>query len=219
MHKKEKKHKHRNKYRVCRYVLMVCVLISISCTEPTSAPPKVKVLGSALYVEPDQGIDKSDLMEFAEHVLAEMYFEIEKADVDSGLIRTRPLPGAQFFEFWRSENIGADNTFAANLHTIRRTVTLDINQKDEQLQIDCEVQTQRLSLPDRQISSSAKVYEMFSRSRPLLQRLILNPEQEKEMAWIDMGRDSRLESEIIKRIETRIQRQTSQQLQKTENQT
>jgi hypothetical protein len=204
---------------VCRYVLMVCVLISISCTEPTSAPPKVKVLGSALYVEPDQGIDKSDLMEFAEHVLAEMYFEIEKADVDSGLIRTRPLPGAQFFEFWRSENIGADNTFAANLHTIRRTVTLDINQKDEQLQIDCEVQTQRLSLPDRQISSSAKVYEMFSRSRPLLQRLILNPEQEKEMAWIDMGRDSRLESEIIKRIETRIQRQTSQQLQKMENQT
>ena len=204
---------------MCRYVLMVCVLISVSCTEPTSAPPKVKVLGSALYVEPDQGIDKSDLMEFAEHVLAEMYFEIEKADVDSGLIRTRPLPGAQFFEFWRSENIGADNTFAANLHTIRRTVTLDINQKDEQLQIDCEVQTQRLSLPDRQISSSAKVYEMFSRSRPLLQRLILNPEQEKEMAWIDMGRDSRLESEIIKRIETRIQRQTSQQLQKMENQT
>jgi hypothetical protein len=179
----------------------------------------VKVLDSALYVEPDQGIDKVDLMDIAEHVLAEMYFTIEKVDIDSGLIRTRPLPGAQFFEFWRSDNIGADNTFAANLHTIRRTVTLDISQKDEQLQIDCKVQTQRLSLPDRQISSSAKVYEMFSRSRPLLQRLILNPEQEKEMAWIDLGRDSRLEAEILKRIEARTIHQTSQQLQTTENQT
>jgi hypothetical protein len=219
MHKKEKKQDHRNTYRIYWYALMVCAVISAGCAEPTSVPPGVKVLGSALYVEPDQDIDKSDLMEFAEYVLAEMYFKIEKADVDSGLIRTRPLPGAQFFEFWRSENIGADNIFAANLHTIRRTVTLDINQKDEQLQIDCEVQTQRLSLPDRQISSSAKVYEMFSRSRPLLQRLILNPEQEKEMAWIDLGRDSRLEAEILKRIEARIIRQTSQQLQKTENQT
>jgi len=219
MYKKEKKQDHRNTYRIYWHALVVCAVISAGCAEPTSTPPKVKVLGSALYVEPDQGIDKSDLMEFAEYVLAEMYFKIEKADVDSGLIRTRPLPGAQFFEFWRSENIGADNTFAANLHTIRKTVTLDISQKDEQLQIDCEVQTQRLSLPDRQISSSAKIYEMFSRSRPLLQRLILNPEQEKEMAWIDLGRDSRLEAEILKRVEARIIRQTSQQLQTTENQT
>jgi len=218
MHKKEKKHKRKNTYRVCRYALMVCALISTGCTEPTSAPPKVKVLGSALYVEPDQDIGKSDLMESAEYVLAKMYFTIDKADIDSGLIRTKPLPGAQFFEFWRSENIGADNTFAANLHTIRRTVILEISQKDEQLQIDCEVQTQRLSLPDRQISSSAKVYEMFSRSSPLLQRLILNPEQEKEMVWIDLDRDSRLEAEILKRIEARIIQQTSQQLQTTENQ-
>jgi hypothetical protein len=158
-------------------------------------------------------------MQVAENVLAGMYFTIEKADVDVGLIRTRPLPGAQFFEFWRSDNVGADNTFAANIHTIRRSVTLNISQQDKQLKIGCEVQTQRLSLPERQISSSAKVYGMFSRSGPLLQRLILNPEQAKQMAWIEQDRDSLLEAEILKRVEARILRRTSQQLHKTENQT
>ena len=129
-----------------------------------------------------------------------MYFTIEKADAQNGLIRTRPLPGAQFFEFWRSDNIGTDNTIAANLHTIRRTVTLDINQQDQELRIGCEVQAQRLSLPERQVSSSARVYGMFSISSPSLQRLKLNPEQKKEMAWIDLGSDTRLEAEILKRI-------------------
>jgi hypothetical protein len=210
MQKIEKKHERRSTYCTCRYALMACTLISAGCAQHISAPPMMKLQGSSLYVEPDHGIGKADLMDVTEYVLAEMYFAIEKADIESGLIRTRPLPGAQFFEFWRSDNIGADNALEANLHTLRRTVTLDISQKDEQLQIDCEVQTQRLSLPNRQISSSARIYGMFSRSSPLLQRLILNPEQEKEMAWIDLGRDSRLETEILKRIETRIVRRTSQ---------
>jgi len=219
MQKKEKKYERRSTYRVWRHTLLVCALISAGCTQQTSTRPGVKVLGGALYVGPEQNVNKADLMQAAEDVLAEMYFTIEKADVDAGLIRTRPLPGAQFFEFWRSDNAGADNTLAANIHTIRRSVTLKISQQDKQLKIGCEVQTQRLSLPERQISSSAKVYGMFSRSGPLLQRLILNPEQAKQMAWIEQDRDSQLEAEILKRIEARILRRTSQQLYKTENQT
>ncbi|MBN2593486.1 MAG: hypothetical protein JXA81_08265 [Sedimentisphaerales bacterium] len=227
MYKKEKKQDHRNTYRIYWYALLVCAIISAGCAEPTSAPPKIKVLGSALYVKPDQGIDKSDLMEFAEDVLGEMYFTIEKADVDSGLIRTRPLPGAQFFEFWRSDNIGAKNTFAANLHTLRRTVTLDISQQNppgddlchKELRTNCNVHVQRLSLPEQQVNSSARVYGMLSRSSPSLQRLQLNPEQKKEMAWIDMGRDSQLEAEILKRIETQIVKRINQRLQTTEKET
>ena len=148
------------------------------------------------------------VMEVAEDVLTGMYFTIEKADVDSGLIRTRPLPGAQFFEFWRSDNVGADNALAANLHSIRRTVTINISHvgavREPPRRIGCEVQTQRRSLPERHLSSSARVYGMFSQSSPLLQRLKLNPEQKRKMAWTDLGRDSRLEAEILKRIETRI---------------
>jgi len=219
MQKNEKKQDSRSTYRLCKYTLMTCALMVAGCAQQTSAPLRVKVQGSALYVERDQGIGTAVLMEVAEDVLTNMYFTIDKTDADSGLIRTRPLPGAQFFEFWRSDNVGADNTLAANLHTIRRAVTLDISQQGEELRIGCNVQAQRLSLPERQVSSSARVYGMFSLSSPSLQRLKLNPAQKKEMAWIDLGRDSRLEAEILKRIETRIVRLSNHQLQMTENQT
>ena len=219
MQKNEIKQERKSTYHLCIYTLMTCALMTAGCAQQNSAPPRVKVQGSALYVERDQGIGTADLMEVAEDVLVNMYFTIEKTDVDSGLIRTRPLPGAQFFEFWRSDNVGTDNTLAANLHTIRRTVILDISQQGEELHISCEVQAQRLSLPEQQVSSSTRVYGMFSLSNPSLQRLKLNPVQKKEMAWIDLGRDSRLEAEILKRIETRIVRRTSHRLQMTENQT
>jgi hypothetical protein len=199
---------------------MMCALMAAGCTQQNSTPLRVKVQGSALYVEQDQGIGTADLMEVAEDVLANMYFTIDKADTDSGLIRTRPLSGAQFFEFWRSDNAGTDNALAANLHTIRRTVTLDISQEGQELRIGCNVQAQRLSLPERQVSSSTtRVYGMFSQSSQSLQKLKLNPEQKKEMAWIDLDRDSRLEAEILKRIETGIVRLSNHQSQMTENQT
>lgn len=218
MQKNEKKQERSSTYRLCKYTLMTCTLMAAGCAQQNSTPPKVKVQDHTLYVERDQGFGTADLMEVAEDVLANMYFTIEKADADSGLIRTRPLPGAQLFEFWRSDNVGADNTLAANLHTIRRTVTLDISQQDEQLCLGCNVQAQRLSLPERQVSSSARVYGMFSQSSLSLQRLKLNPEQKQQMAWIDLGRDSRLEAEILKRIETGLIRLSNHQLQMTENQ-
>lgn len=204
---------------MCKYTLMTCAIMAAGCAPQTSAPPRLKVQGSDLYVERDQGIETADLMEVAEGVLTRMNFTIEKADVQSGLIRTRPLSGAQFFEFWRSDNVGANNTLAANLHTIRRTVTLYISQQGRELRIGCEVQAQRLSLPERHVSSSARVYGIFSQSNSSLQRLKLNPEQKKEIAWIDLDRDSLLEAEILKRIETRILRRTNHRLRMTENQT
>lgn len=206
MRKNISRQEHKRTGNSCIYAILICAIMAAGCAPQTSAPLRVKVQGSDLYVEQDQGIGTADLMEVAEDVLANMYFKIDKADADIGLIRTRPLPGAQFFEFWRSDNAGTDNALAANLHTIRRTVTLDISQEGQELRIGCNVQAQRLSLPERQVSSSTRVYGMFSRSSQSLQKLKLNPEQKKEMAWIDLDRDSRLETEILKRIETRIAR-------------
>ncbi len=147
---------------------------------------------------------KSQAMETAENVLDRMCFAIDKSDADSGIIRTRPLPGAQFFEFWRSDNVGAFNSAEASLHTIRRTVQLNINQQDGQLCIDCNVKTQRLNLPERPLFSGAHGYEMFTRSSESMHKLKIHSEQKIGMAWIDLGRDSRLETEILKRIENRL---------------
>jgi hypothetical protein len=217
MQKNKTKQVYMSKYRLCKYTLMTFALIAAGCAQQPPAPIGVKVQDNTLYIGQSRGIGKADTMDVTEDVLAEMHFTIEKADVDSGLIRTRPLPGAQFFEFWRSENVGADNSLAANLHSIRRTVELNVSQREGELCVGCDVRVQRLSIPEHQVSSSARVYKMFSRSSSSLQRLALNPEQQEEMAWINLDNDTRLAAEILKRIEARIVRRTSDTLQMTEN--
>ena len=228
MRKNISRQKHKRTGNSCVYAILICAIMAAGCAQESSTPLVVKVQDGTLHVEQtmhqvrymeNSEISMADLMKIAENVLTGMHFTIEKADVRSGLIRTRPLPGAQFFEFWRSDNVGADNTLAANLHSIRRTVILDIYQQETELRIGCEVQTQRLSLPERQVGSSARVYGMFSTSSPSLQRLQLNPEQKKEMAWIDLDSDTRLAVEILNRIETQIVRRINRQLQTTESKT
>jgi hypothetical protein len=194
---------------LCTYALMTCALVFAGCAQQQRRAIAVPV--------PDIG--KAETMEVAEDVLARMHFTIEKADVPSGLIRTRPLPGAQFFEFWRSDNVGGKNSLQANLHTIRRTVELDISQHGDQLQIDCDVRVQRLSLPERDVSSSARAYGMFTRSSPSLQKMRFDTWQEKEIAWIDLEKDTRLAAEILKRIEKQLASRASAKPQVTESRT
>jgi hypothetical protein len=151
------------------------------------------------------GVDKAEAVQTAEDVLGQMHFTIEKADAQRGLIRTRLLPGAQFFEFWRSDNVGAFNCAEANLHSIRRFVQLHISQENGKLCIDCNVKAQRLNLPEHEVSSSARAYALFSRSTLSLQKLELYPEQKKGMAWIDLDNDTRLATEILERIRKQLE--------------
>ncbi len=147
-------------------------------------------------------------MQAAEDVLTKMNFTIEKADAGStdaqqGFIKTRPLRAAQVFEPWRSDNIGPFNTAEANLHTIRRIAQMNLTRSDQQLCIDCEVKTQRLSLPQRRASTS-RAYGLFSTSKPSTQRLKLDAEQTKAMTWIDLGQDKMLSTAILKHLKERL---------------
>ena len=144
---------------------------------------------------PTPDANKAEVIEITEDVLTRMHFEIDKIDSEAGYIKTRPLEGGQFFELWRSDNVGAQNWLMGNLHSVRRTAEINIDNY-----IDCAVHIQRLSMPEQEITSSARAYAMFSRSSPGLQTLVLNPEQQQSMAWTDLGQDEELEREIVKRI-------------------
>lgn len=160
-----------------------------------------------------QDIEKQTAMQAALEVLGQMHFTIEKADDQMGIIRTGPLPAAQFFEFWRSDNVGAYNFAEANLHSIRRIVELDISPRDlpggkpgsgGQLCIGCDVKVARLSLPTQQITGSSQAYRAFSQSSSTIQKLKLSPQQKAAAAWVDLGEDKKLATEILKRIEDRL---------------
>ncbi|MHC4112161.1 MAG: hypothetical protein ACYSUY_13895 [Planctomycetota bacterium] len=179
--------------------LIACALMLTGCAQPQHQEVVEQIC------LPDT--EKLQAMQTAEDVLGRMNFIIAKADSKQGLIRTKPLPAAQSFEFWRSDNVGSFNSTEANLHSIRRIAELDISREGGQLCINCDVKVQRLSLPERQVTSSGRSYEMFTPSDQSMQVLELHPEQKKDMAWIDLGSDKQLATNILKQIEKQLKRE------------
>jgi len=201
----------KNSTNLYAYALLTCLLTLVGCAKQQR------------YATIDQisisNIDKTESMQIAEDVLAKMHFTIEKADYENGIIRTRPLPGAQFFEFWRSDNVGVSNTLEANIHSIRRIVELHIRQKTEDRQqktedenltsdicpptsvlcIDCNVQVQRLSLPIPRKSDEPLPNEN-------LQELTRTAGAE----WSDLNKDTKLATRILKRISSMLGARHSQ---------
>jgi hypothetical protein len=175
---------------ICIFMFLPLILLTGCSQNQKTAVNKVSTEKTAIL----------HTMKAAEDVLVKMSFEIEKADYNEGYIRTRPLAGAQFFEVWRRDNVGAENQLLANMHSIRRIVELDISEQNNELKIDCKVHVQRLSIPQRETTSSARAYGMFTRSSRTLQRLMLNSEQEKGLVWVELDNDARLPQEILKRI-------------------
>lgn len=196
MQKIKKKYEHKNTKLLITCALIACALILTGC-----AQPQYRQVVEQICL-PD--MDKLQAMQTAEDVLARMHFIVTKADAEQGIIRTKPLPAAQSFEFWRKDNVGSFNSTEANLQSIRRTAELGINKQGGQLCISCDVKVQRLSLPERQVTSSGSSYAMFTRSKQSIQVLELHPEQKKNMAWIDLGDDKQLATDILKRIEKSV---------------
>ena len=145
-------------------------------------------------------MDVESAMQGAEKVLLKMNFVVEKADKTAGFMRTKPLPGGQFFEFWRKDNVDGYSKALSNVHSIQRIAELSFSRRNNQLCIDCNVTIERLSMPEKEIDSSARAYSMFSNSDESTQNLYLNAEQEKRMDWINIGQDRNLEAVILDRI-------------------
>jgi len=178
-------------------VLLAVLAITLSgCTETPDVSQVDKICTQAL--------DIKIVMDSAEDVLMSMNFSIAKADVKQGYISTYPVTGSQTFEFWKKQNVGSFNQAEADLHTIRRTIEMNITQEAHQICIDCVAFTERMSLPERHTTGSSQASSLFTRSGGSYQQLALNKEQQADMDWIDLGRDPELEAEILRRLKTKL---------------
>ena len=180
-------------------IWLVCTLLSAGCS----------VERTAFDETPSVCFDRVSVAQatrIAGEVLGEMHFSIEKLDPERGVVRTRPLRGAQLFEVWRSDNASASGAAEASLHTVRRSVEVRVEERQGRRCIDCVARVQRLSLPEQPVASTAQAYRMYSRSSPSMQRFELGREQKAEMAWVDLGRDTCLAREIVRRMARKIER-------------
>lgn len=151
--------------------------------------------------------DRTAVMAAAKDVLAKMGFDIEKFDTDSGYIRTRPLSGAQAFEFWRSDNVGSFNGAEANIQSIRRTAELNVTERRGQVCAACAVKTERLGAPG--LGTGGGQAALSSEAGRAIRGMKLDTGQKKDMVWITLGRDRQLETEIVRKIKSKIKMQNN----------
>jgi hypothetical protein len=205
------------KIKIARHVLLAGMVLWAGCESHQVVP-----LAAQMHCEGH--ITKADAMQAAQDVLLRMDFAIEKLDVEQGILWTRPLRGAQFFEFWRRDNVGSFATVEANLQTVRRTVELRVGTQDAgtseedgnvggppsaaagPLTIECRVSVQRLSLPENEIPSISQTFRIHSQSKATAQRIAVTPQQERAMAWVDLGKDPDLAVEILRRVSQKLER-------------
>ena len=140
---------------------------------------------------------RGEAMKLCEDVLVGMHFEIEKFDTGKGFIKTRPLRGAQFFEFWRIDNAGSENASTSNMHSVLRTAELQLAESDGRFCVECKVQMRRLSIEEAKLTNSSTNTGIFSGGSRTFQKL--HPDTEN-LEWIDLGQDSALEKRILGRI-------------------
>ena len=181
-----------------KLLVFAAVTLLSGCAQysQTTFPPETVCL---------QNVENEQAMQTAQDVLAQMHFVVEKYDFDAGVIRTKPLRGAQFFEFWRSENVDPFSSAQANIHSIQRIVTLKFSTEPDGICVDCNVAVRRLSIPESKITGVSHSASMFTRADRSIQQLTLNPEQKEQMVWIDLGSDAALETKIIELIRQKIQ--------------
>ncbi|MFH1614743.1 MAG: hypothetical protein ABIG61_06640 [Planctomycetota bacterium] len=181
----------KNEYFLAAVLLAMCLSYGCAGNKHSDAVKKV--------CEPS--ITRAEATNLSERVLTKMGFTIEKADADQGLVQTRPLAGAQRIEFWRTDSVGSANRNMADLHTIHRTVVLNISEEAGQVCIDGKVQVRKLSLPEKDITYTDTSRNVFDEGVLQLQGRVSQPKKEEQAAWIDMGFDEELRGKILKRIQ------------------
>lgn len=153
---------------------------------------------------PNTSVDQA--MESARTVLTKMQFELEKDDPEARYMRTRPLSGAQFFEFWRHDNTSAFSGAQANLHSIRRIVELEFTHENTTTCIQCGVQVLRLSIPEQPLEGTTRMGGIYTESSSRSQTLEVDSHRAAEMEWLDAGPDHALEGEILKLVQRDAQK-------------
>ncbi len=167
--------------------------------------------GQTYYADPTRrqavtfsNTDMTRAMDAAEKILGQMHFTISQMDRSTGTLVTNPLPGAQFFEFWRKDAVNARSMAESSLHTLRRSVTLEFSEEATDVLALCHVLTERLNVPNRDVAGHSRAYGMLTESSPSMPTLRLSQSQKDQMAWIPLGYDRDLAQSILFHIETEI---------------
>jgi hypothetical protein len=147
--------------------------------------------------------DAATVEKVAGRVLMGLRFEPVVPAKSKGLIETKPLTGASWFEFWRKDTIGRAQVAESSLHTVRRRATVSISPKNGGSQVFVKVIKERASAPGSMPTSFGYTFSMHDDEQSNLVRQ--DALEETRYEWVRMGRDPLLEQHILERIHLALQ--------------
>lgn len=182
-------------------------MIIQGCQEPLSTPLKEPLItqpesqtsdSSALEVHADMEI----IWENCKSELKRRGFDLDLLDLRSGIIQTFPRVSKQWFEFWSNDVVTSPALDESSLHTIRRTVTMQVLPGDDSRhQVRCQVTVQRLSVAPTVVSGAVRTQDVFAGTST--HSPMWNDTRKKDkfkQEWITLGRDPDLEKDLLKAV-------------------
>jgi hypothetical protein len=148
----------------------------------------------------------------SEDVARDFFFRLDRQDFRAGLLTTRPMVSAQWFEPWRRDVRTAKHRNESSLATIRRTAHFQFERLDDgSYRVTPRVLVERQALAEQRITS-AVAYQQYFR-RPLRAQDRPRGTRESDVGvylpnryWYPVGRDAALEKAFVEAIEKEIAR-------------
>lgn len=178
------------------------VLLALSCAALSLAgagclAPKPAPLAQPLVIEAGNEAEFEALWEAAIDVLRRHRFRIDREDLRARVITTYPETSQQWFEFWRHDVDTGRDLAEAQLHTVRRSVTVRLVEDrtpPQEYRLEVAVLKERQHAPERQVTNAAAALRAFSPEVPTTQGRRVDPEQ--DIYWTEEGRDPAMEARL-----------------------
>lgn len=138
-----------------------------------------------------------------EHAARERFFEVDRVDARAGLVTTKPMTAAQWFEPWRRDNTTLGDVTRSSLDTYRRTVRFNIKAVDEAnlkkgYVVVPQVLVERQTLAGRRLTSVTGFRQFTSTDQSTLAEL--RDANIPAIYWYSVARDNNLEYQLGKAV-------------------
>jgi hypothetical protein len=182
-----------------RFALWGLPAITVIFTAAGCQAPAQPVEPTAARLFVQTPAEHEELWQAATDVLREHYFLLDRQDRREGVITTLPETSANWFELYRPQPAPAYYWAEANLHTIQRQATVNIQPLVEPgaYEVDVEVQRYRFSLEERQVDNPAAALRLYSGAAPAA---VGRRDVPEDRYWIPLGRDAPYESRLLDSI-------------------
>ena len=146
----------------------------------------------------------------SEGVARDFLFRLDRQDFRAGLLTTRPMVSAQWFEPWRREVRTAKDRNESSLATVRRTIRFQFDRLDDgSYRVTPRVLVERQSLAEQRITSSVVDQGYFR--RPLRSQDRPRGTRESDVGvllpnryWYPIGRDAALEKALAEAVQKEV---------------